>query len=37
MDTLYFDEEGISVLILKNCWNRFLVRNFLSLILPNGW
>jgi len=32
-----FDEEGVQVFILKNCWNKFLVRNLLPLNLPNGW
>jgi len=26
---ILFDEEGVKVFILKNCWNRFLVRNLL--------
>jgi len=26
-----FDEEGVKVFIVKNCWNRFLVRNLLSV------
>jgi len=26
---MFFDKEGAKVLILKKCWNRFLVRNLL--------
>jgi len=24
-----FDEKGVKIFILKNCWNRFMVRNLL--------
>jgi len=26
---IFFDEEGLKIFILKNCWNRCLVRNLL--------
>jgi len=26
---IFFDEEGVEVFILKNCWNSCLVRNLL--------
>jgi len=39
-DKVFFDEEGVSVFISKNCWNMILVRNLLVtncylLSLPN--
>jgi len=27
--SIFFDEEGVNVFILKNRWNRFLVGNLL--------
>jgi len=30
MGNIFLDKEGAKVFILKNCWNRFLVRNLLS-------
>jgi len=30
-------DEGVKIFILKNCWNRFLVRNVLPASLPNVW
>jgi len=28
---IFVDEEGVNVFILKNCWNRWLVRNLLPV------
>jgi len=25
----FFDEEGVKVLMSKNCWNKYLARNLL--------
>jgi len=32
-----FDEEGVQVFILKNCWNSFWSKICYLLNLSNGW
>jgi len=34
---MFFDEEGVKVFTLKNCLNRFLVKNLYLLKVPNCW
>jgi len=33
----FFFDEGVKVLMLKNCWNRLWSGFRYLLSLPNGW